>query len=481
MSAVNVLGMRALEKKVMESGVSEEELMKTAGEALGRAIGLGFPKVKRAVGFLGKGHNAGDALIALRVLREEFGWRTGVRAAYAKEDCAELVRKNWSEVELGAGEFSKGERLLLLDGLLGIGGRGGLREPLRKLADEMKFLREEHGATVAAVDVPSGLNPDDGSAGEGAVVADRTFMIGAAKSGLLSGVAVNHVGALSLVGVKGLEGDGGDGLELICPQSMEFGKKPRVFDFHKGMAGRVGILAGCEAFGGAALISVLGALRAGGGLVTLHSPAADAVQGRLPFEAMLKPCNDARELLEEDYDALVIGPGIGDFSDGLGELICMAEAPTVVDADGLNFLAREGISPSSMHLLTPHPGEFERLAPGLAGNRREDAARGFVSGNGAVLLLKGGRTVVAADGRDLRINSTGTPAMANGGQGDLLSGVLGALLAGGLSRFDAAALGSWLCGRAAEISVREKGGAATATDTAAFIGEAMEDWGLGRR
>ena len=474
MSAVTVSEMRAIENRAMERGVSEGELMEMAGVALGRMLGVSYPNISRAVGYLGKGHNAGDALIALRVLRDEFGWKVGFRSAYPKDACAELTQTHWF---CGADEpLVVGQPVLLVDGLLGIGGKGDVRQPLLELSEEMRSLREMRGAIVVAVDVPSGMNADDGSAGAGAVVADRTFMIGATKRGLLLGEAANHTGGLALVKVEDLESENRGDSEMICPQTMNFGKRPREFDFHKGMAGRVGILAGSPAFTGAALIATLGALRAGGGLVTLHTPGSEDVISRMPLEAMLKPCSDARDLLDGNYDALVVGPGLGDFSTGLKELITEAKIPMVIDADGLNFMARHGIAATGEHLLTPHPGEFRKLAPELADQKREEAAKGFVSGKEMVLLLKGGRTLVAADGEGLRVNSTGTPAMANGGQGDLLAGVLGALLAGGMSRFDAAAMGSWLCGRAAEISIRKNGDPCIATDVAQQLGAALSDW-----
>ena len=315
----------------------------------------------------------------------------------------------------------------------------------------------------------------------GAVTADRTFMIGAAKQGLLLGGAANATGGLALVEVPRLAGPAG-GMELISPQTMDFGKQPRQYDFHKGKAGRVAILAGSPAYSGAALISAIGAVRAGAGLVTLRPPvaAADAIRSRLLVEAMLKPCQDPRELLNESYDALVIGPGLGNMDEnyvlGLGDLLATARVPMVVDADGLSLMADAGIALNEWHLLTPHPGEFKRMAPCLEGKSREDAARELVSGTGAVLLLKGARTIVAKGGRPLRINSTGTPAMSNGGQGDLLSGVLGALLAIGMDTFDAAAYGAWLCGHAAELHTEKNGPFCTASDTALHLGEAALAW-----
>jgi ADP-dependent NAD(P)H-hydrate dehydratase / NAD(P)H-hydrate epimerase len=486
MAAVTAAQMREIETRAISAGFSEAELMEQAGQALGIALGCQFPEAGLAVAYVGRGHNAGDALIALRVLKEGFGWEIRVRAAFPVDEWAELTRRQWSA--LGLRETADScpparfcEPLLLIDGLLGIGAKGALREPLAGLAGEMNHLRETRGALTVAVDLPSGTDPDSGEISPGAVTADRTYMIGAPKRGLLLGHAANATGALALVEVPGLEGGEGD-LELVSPQTMGFGKRPREFDFHKGKAGRIAILAGSPSYSGAAVIAALGAMRAGAGLVTLHPPAAaaDAIRSRLPIEAMLKPCDDPRELLEGDHDALVIGPGLGEMEEGyrsgLRELLSSSRVPTVIDADGLALLGEGGVSPRENHLLTPHPGEFERLAPDLEGKSREDAARQFVSGSGAVLLLKGARTIVAKDGRPLRINSTGSPAMSNGGQGDLLSGVLGALLASGMDAFDAAAHGAWLCGHAAELHTSHHGPVCTAADTASHLGAALRAW-----
>lgn len=491
MSAVTVAEMRAIEAKAMEAGVSEAELMLRAGDALGHALGhalgFAFPEVGTAIAYIGKGHNAGDALIALRVLRDSFGWDISVRAAYPLDELAGLAKAQLRELVPEDSVSADPGPLLLIDGLLGIGAKGAPRGPIAGLIGEMNGLRQTRGAVIVAVDLPTGTDPDSGEVHPGAVTADATFMIGAAKRGLLMGGAAESTGALHLVPVDGLEADGGSDMELIAPQTMGFGKSPRPYDFHKGKAGRVAIVAGSLQFSGAALISTLGAVRAGGGLVTLHAPSAacDAMRSRLPLEAMLLPCDDPSSLLTEKCDAIVIGPGLGNmdgsFSDGLAELVTGAQVPTVIDADGLNLLSERGIKPGKLHILTPHPGEFARLAPGLAERSREEAARGFVSDTEAVLLLKGARTIIAKDGSPLRINSTGTPAMSNGGQGDLLSGVLGALLAGGMDVFDATSLGAWLCGRAAEISYLQNGSPCTATDTAIYLGLALRDWHRGAR
>lgn len=492
MSTVTTQQMREIEQRAMDSGISEAELMDRAGVALGRAIGNQYREVGTAVAYVGKGHNGGDALIALRVLQEEFGWQIGVRSGFRVDEWAYLTQAQWDELDaedLLEKGFEKHVHapLLLIDGLLGIGAKGALRDSLLQMAKEMNRLRNECGATVISVDLPSGVDPDSGEIFPGAVVADRTYMIAAAKRGLLFAQAANATGQFAMVEVEALRPDAGGEMELICPQSMRFGKSPRPFDFHKGMAGRVGIVAGSEDFSGAALLAALGAIRAGAGLVTLYvrSVIHDSIISRLPMEVMLKRCDFPEQLLEENLDAIVIGPGLGemgqDFTYGLSRLIVKPRVPTVIDADGLNFMAQHGLKTHKLHVLTPHPGEFGRLAPNLSQIDRENAARQFVENNDAVLLLKGARTIVAKAGEPLRINSTGTPAMSNGGQGDLLSGVIGALLAGGMDAFDAAALGAWLCGHAAELSQAKMGDVCIASDTAVRLGEAMRNWRRGGR
>ncbi len=487
MSAVTVAEMREIERKAMAAGIPEGELMARAGEALGHALGRAFPETGLAVAYIGKGHNGGDALIALRVLRDSYGWAVSVRAAFPQEEWAELTTTQLGDLPLNQQIQAHAGSILLLDGLLGIGAKGAPRLTIAELITEMKLLRETRGAVIAAVDLPSGTDPDSGEFFPGAVIADATFMIGAAKRGLLLGNAADATGALYLVPVAGLAAKSSGEMEMICPQSMAFGKKPRSFDFHKGKAGRVAIVAGSLRYSGAALLCTLGAIRAGGGLVTLHAPSAacEAIRSRLPLEAMLSPCDDPSRLLFEKCDALVIGSGLGEmnaaYANSLTELIINARVPTVIDADALNLISKRGIKPSDLHVLTPHPGEFARLAPTLSEMSREDAARNFVSRNSGVILLKGSRTLIARDGSPLRVNSTGNPAMSNGGQGDLLSGVIGALLAGGSQPFDAASLGAWLCGRAAELSLSENGNPVTASDTANNLGLALRDWRRGQR
>lgn len=498
MGAVTTAEMRALEARAAELGWSEERLLTLAGRRLGHALAAFFPCPGTLIGYLGKGHNAGDAIVAMRLLEEDHGWHTAARAGFPLDSWAPLTRSKWLEAPpaslLDAPPDWRELRhpLVLLDGLLGIGASGALREPLAGLAREMAWLREQAGARVAAVDLPSGVDPNTGEIFAGAVTADVTFMIGAAKRGLLTATAAAATGALAVVPLEPLTAPPGGDLELICPLAMDAGKAPRPFDFHKGMAGRVHLLAGSAAYTGAAVLAASGALRGGAGMIELHAPAAAAplIAAKCPSEIIVRACGHPLEVLENRPDALVIGPGLGTldgaFADGLLDLLERATVPVVVDADALNLLAQRGMLSRlrENHVLTPHPGEFRRLAPDLADLPREVAARLFVARHPATLLLKGCRTLVTRRGEPLWCNATGSPAMATGGHGDLLAGVLGAQLAAAIPPVPAAAIAAWLCGRAAELALAEHAASEqslTPTDVLARLGAAFNDWRESRR
>ncbi len=487
--------MRALEKEAFRGGVSAEELMDKAGRRLGEALRGLYPRPGTAVAYLGRGNNGGDALVALRVLRDA-GWRLVARGSYPPHDLGVLPRRKLRELEgvaLQSGQLDPLDLprpLLLLDGLLGIGARGPLREPLAALAGEMNQLREQAGAIVVAVDIPSGLDADRGDPFEGAVRADLTVTIGVPKTGLVADAATGHVGRLEVVPLEELPPPAG-GDRVVTPQDLRGLLPPRRFDMHKGEAGRVGIVAGSPGLLGAALLSAAGALRGGAGLVSLyvlenHYPLV--VSAGPPPEAMVKPIANYRAVLSEKIDVLAAGPGIGtlagDNRAGLCELLSRFEGSLVVDADALNLVAEEGPA-GILHermVVTPHPGELRRLLPEAASLGRAETARRFVELFPCTLLSKGARTIVTAPEQDLHFNSTGTPGMATGGQGDVLTGLLAALLAGGLAPLDAARAGAWLAGRASELALAtgsESEQSLLAGDTARHLGGAWREL-LGR-
>src|SRR6478609_239970 len=195
MRAVTIAETLAAEAAAKANGWSEEQLLNLAGERLGRAIGRYFRRPGTVVGYLGKGHNAGDTLVALRVLRDQFGWKIGIRNAFPAAQWGPLSQKKWDELGIRL-PFDHPPPwrdlegpLVLLDGLLGSGSNGQLRAPLIQFAAEMEHLRQHAGARVAAVDLPSGIDPDSGEIFPDTVIADITFMIGNAKRGLLAGHA----------------------------------------------------------------------------------------------------------------------------------------------------------------------------------------------------------------------------------------------------------------------------------------------------
>lgn len=495
MGSVTAAEMRELEDRAFRAGATPGGLMELAGIGLGRALLRWFPRPGTAVAYLGKGHNAGDALVALKVLRA-VGWQVAVRAAFPAIEWASLTREKFREagdpawLEQVPDAEAAARPLVLLDGLLGIGAKGALREPLAELAGEMERLRQERGAKVVAVDVPSGIDCDDGTVFPGAVRAEVTFTIGVPKRGLLAARAVDAVGALALIPLEALPVPAGGDCRMISPVTLDAGRSPRLFEFHKGMAGRVSLLAGSALYPGAAVLAATGALRGGAGLVTLHVPesAAAVIAAKCPPEVMVRPIRRPEELASFHADAWVCGPGLGE-TDELSRAaldgILRSGLPCVVDADALNSLARSGDQAvlSSCHVLTPHPGEFARLAPELAERPREEAAAAFVERCGSVLLLKGARTLVTRRGGALWRNPTGTPGMASGGQGDALAGVIGALLAGGTDSLAAAAMGAWLCGRASERALLAGASEESllASDTLAHLGGAFRDWREGVR
>jgi NAD(P)H-hydrate epimerase len=236
----------------------------------------------------------------------------------------------------------------------------------------------------------------------------------------------------------------------------------RKFSAYKNEFGRIGVVAGSPGFVGAALMTTEGALRGGAGLVELFVPRDiyPIVAAAAPAEAMVKAVRSYRDLLEEKIDVWALGPGLGKAeAKDLLRVIERATVPMVVDADGLNILADEVEilkRCAGPRLLTPHPGEMKRLFDS-GKMSRAGTAKNFTELFSVTLLLKGARTIVAERGCPLSYNSTGNPGMATGGMGDVLTGVCAALIGQGLSLYDAARVGAWSCGRAAEIAIFENG------------------------
>jgi hydroxyethylthiazole kinase-like uncharacterized protein yjeF len=459
---VSAAAMRAAEEAAFASGVEVEALMDHAGAGVAAAVRQFFPRAGRAIVFVGKGHNGGDALVAAACLKQA-GWEIDLRLIFAEEDCAELTRKKLAECGRDLSVPTEVGPLIVLDGLLGLGAKHLLREPVRTAAQEINRLRREQSAFVFAVDLPTGLDGDTGDADPDCVAANCTITIGFAKHGLVIDGAIDLVGRLEIVPLTDLVIAPSPANDVVaCAHSLRGLLPRRKFSAYKNEFGRIGVVAGSAGFVGAALMTTEGALRGGAGLVELFVPRDiyPIVAAAAPAEAMVKAVRSYRDLLEEKMDVWALGPGLGKAeAKDLLKMIERATAPMVVDADGLNILADEVEilkRCAGPRLLTPHPGEMKRLFDS-GKMSRAGTAKNFTDSFPVTLLLKGARTIVAERGRALSYNSTGNPGMATGGMGDVLTGVCAALIGQGLSLYDAARIGAWSCGRAAEIAIFEKG------------------------
>jgi NAD(P)H-hydrate epimerase len=341
-------------------------------------------------------------------------------------------------------------RGVVLDALLGTGLTGEVREPYARVIGAINAS----ALPVAAVDIPSGLCADTGRVLGVAVRADLTVTFIGLKLGLFTGDAADVVGEWvfnDLQAAPGaFDGIGVSALRLTADNLPR--PASRAPTAHKGQFGHVLLMGGDRGFGGAILLSAQSALRSGAGMVSLatrseHVPAALA---RLP-EAMVLGISSANQLmgLLQKVSVLVVGPGLGQSSWGRSLLSAAADAalPQVWDADALNLLADEHVSLPRDCVMTPHPGEAARLL-GISTAQvqadRPGAAHALSKKYTAVVILKGAGSLIASPDGRLALCHQGHPAMATAGLGDVLAGLVGALLAQGMNAFDAACLAVWL-------------------------------------
>ncbi len=491
--------LQAAEEALFSRGIKARDLMEEAGAELARFVNSLSTRPGRILVFCGKGNNAGDACVAARDLIG-LGWEVAMRMSFPETQWSELLRANYQKLD---GQTRCAEAFLedagpfwILDGLLGVAAKGGLRNGLAEAAKDIHRLRRERGARVVSIDLPSGLS-EEGLIG---VEADWTATICVAKTALIADASTKAVGRLALLPLPVLAAEAKNPQfaqqalpnaecffvnEQICPLPR------RNFEMHKNQCGRLVILAGSEGMAGAAALAAEAGLRGGAGLVhllTADATAALVAAQHAPREVMTQVCPDLEKILRMQPTAMAVGPGLGRGQDSmLRELVRDAGCPMVLDADALNALALSGSAAKILQdaaaprLLTPHPGEMERLMP-KAGRSRMEWAEALSKESGAVVLLKGARTVVAAPDGRIRFNTSGSPGMASGGMGDVLTGLIGALLAQGVEIFEAACAGAWIAGRSAELCIRDGRAneeSLAAGDLPAWFGAAIEDWRAG--
>ena len=424
---------RAAEEALM-STLPDGALMQRAAAGLAYAVVdlLGGAYGRRVLLLVGGGDNGGDALYAGAMLaRRGCGVEAVLLSEHAHEaGLAALRAAGGRTVDLPTARPD-----VVVDGVVGIGGRPGLQP------EAARMVRLLHGVPVVAVDTPSGVDVDTGELDGDHVVADLTVTFGTHKVCHLVDPAAAACGAVHLVDI-GLDLPD-PAVESLQPEDVAALLPHPAGESHKYTRGVVGVRAGSAEYPGAGLLSVAGAASGLAGMVRYVGDDAVAAMVR---EAHPEVVGAGR------VQAWVVGSGSGDGARGTLEEALADDLPTVVDADALAHLARPVPVPA---VLTPHAGE---LAAMLGVDREEvearplHHARAAAESYGAVVLLKGRRTLVAhPDGR-VRSNPTGTPWLATAGAGDVLGGVVGALLAGGLAPYDAASVGAWLHGAAATIA-----------------------------
>ncbi|UCE79544.1 MAG: NAD(P)H-hydrate dehydratase [Nitrospiraceae bacterium] len=490
---------------IQEFGISGRVLMERAGTAVAEKVKELYRK-RKVIVLCGGGNNGGDGLVAARILHK-WKWNVTSYVCSPKDklspDCLlqyqSAVKKGVSVEFRTVMKSSELSRSLVVDALLGTGINKTVRYPLAQVISVINSSR----ADVLAVDIPSGISSDNGQVMGEAVRAGHTITFGLPKIGHKLFPGAHYTGKLDIQDIGFPEELTNS--ETLQTQTIEQSDAAlllpeRFDDSHKGDYGHILLVAGSKGKTGAAMMAAEACLRSGAGMITIGVPETliDVFQARVTEEMVLpladngdgslskKAAPQILRFLSKNADILAIGPGIG-LTDHtvkiISDLVQKSTAPMVIDADGLNSLSR-GITAlkkaKAPVILTPHPGEMARLIMQLPefsrktsestktgaaqrGARKEiesdriGMVRSFSKIMGVCVVLKGAPTVVAESDGSVYINTTGNPGMATAGSGDVLTGMIAAILGQGLSPCSAAILGPYLHGLAGDFAAAEFG------------------------
>ena len=468
---------------IQERGVPGLDLMERAGEAVAKTILNRY--MPKAVGIVcGKGNNAGDGLVAARLLANE---GVEVRVLFLTEghNLSESGRANFERLPESVQQIDRqlvpkmaevfANCDLVVDAILGTGTEG----PVRGTCGEAIAVMNSLDVPLVAIDIPSGLNADTGLVDGACIIADATVTIGLPKRGLVLGDGAQYTGHLIVADIgfpDDLLQNPEIKLHLLHEEDVLRALPPRPANGHKGTFGSLLMIAGQEGMSGAAYLTASAALRSGCGMVYAATPAEvshilainliEAVKIALPGGSgkyLTHDCWDTLSPHLDKCDAIALGPGIGtrhETSRLVDEIVCQ-DIPMVLDADALNCLGARATclaKRASPVVLTPHPGEMARLIDATVEEVQSDRvgiASKFAVDAGVVLVLKGAHTVIAAPDGRVFINPTGNTGLAKGGSGDLLAGLIGGLLAQGCTGLDAACAGVYLHGFCADLAAHD--------------------------
>ena len=431
----------------------------------------------------GGGNNGGDGWAAARILLTRgYSVQIGYTSLNLPPDAAANMRffthTSFAHAltEENAEDFFSAHRdaSVVIDALFGT----GLSRVPEGLYAKMIGLINGHPGYKIAVDIPSGVFGGTGQ-GDIAVEADETVTFQCPKPGHFLYPGRHNTGRLTVapIGIA-------SGFPMPALVHMDGLSLPeRTANSNKGTYGRLHILAGSQGMSGAAILCARGAIRAGAGSTALFSCSytVDKLQATVPTALALPIGDDSSRVRNASPDALLshctavaAGPGLGNHGDlrGLLSQLAVSPLPKVLDADALNILSADVPAFCPGTVLTPHPKEFSRLSGKTVEEILADpigTARAYAAAHGVILLLKGATTVVT-DGQSTCLVTAGSPAMAKGGSGDVLTGVIGGLLAQGISPFEAACAGAYLCGKAGETAAAQLGVyAPSAEDTLQYL------------
>lgn len=486
--------MRILDRNSEYLGVSTLQLMENAGRAVADEVGSRFGRGSEVLIFGGVGRNGGDGMVAARHLAGR-----GFRVSFAligdeSEIRDESVKRNWqalrqmsstvaTEVLADSSLITQRKCDIVIDALLGTGAKGVLRQPVLKAVDSFNHLR---GFKIA-VDVPTGVDSDTGEILGNAVRADLTVTLHAKKTGLEK--AKECCGEVKVADI-GIPPEA----ELFAgPGNVEAVRRPRPPEAHKGDFGRLLVIGGSETYTGAPALVALAALRTGVDLAFVAAPEKTAlaiasfspnlITVRLRGERLTQAGLAALRDHLARCTAVVVGPGLGTSGEtfiAVRRLIRMmgeARKPALMDADAVKAMGRVKRKVDFPVVVTPHAGEFEALSgkkPSRDLGARMEEVKDLAVKLGGVVLLKGHIDMIS-DGSRVRLNRTGNPAMTVGGTGDVLSGIVGALLAQGIRGFDAAVAGAFINGAAGDFAFKEYGYHLAPTDLIHLIPNVMND------
>lgn len=480
LSVVTADEMKRLEKMAVDAGEDEQRFMENAGAGIARAVQASSPSEITLL--IGKGNKGGDAFTAGAILLNN-GFSVKAYHLYPLEECSPLCQKMAQRFEGSIIPYTSSctfEEGVIVDGLLGTGFHGAVTGAIA----EAITAANSSGLPIFAIDIPSGLNGSTGEVATVAIHAHTTISLGLPKIGFFIGKGWNHIGKLLFVDFglpKTFLKEARVVAHLISEEQAAKGLPKMERDRHKYQAGYVLCVAGSPGMPGAALMSCHAALKAGAGIVRLFYP--NEIREELvsaPYELIKEGWDllDDTRITEESKraKALMIGPGIGRTATtekAITKLLATTHLPSVIDADALFFLAKnKGMKLPEKTILTPHRQEMERI---LGSAPTFEKCQAYVDEKNVTLLLKGGPTVIFHPHTSPLIIPHGDPGMAKAGAGDVLTGVIGALVAQGLEMRDAAALGALLHALAGEIAAEEETSyCVVATDLITYLSDAIQ-------